>query len=78
MGGFEALSGFVGIAVVVFLVILTIAWTLLPFAMFGLKPLVRELIAETRRTNQLLEGIASSTRTNVALGDGNMRTRADS
>jgi hypothetical protein len=76
MGGTEALSGFVGIAVVVFLVILTIAWTLLPFAMFGLKPLVRELIAETRRTNQLLEGIAS-TRTDVALGEGNIRTRAD-
>lgn len=36
-------------------IILMIAWILLPFAMFGMKPLLRELIAETKRTNALLE-----------------------
>jgi hypothetical protein len=34
---------------------LLIAWILLPFAMFGLKGRIRELIDETRRTNTLLE-----------------------
>lgn len=37
-------------------VVLFIAWTLLPFAMFGIKPLLRELIAETQETNRLLAG----------------------
>lgn len=36
-------------------VVLAIAWILLPFAMFGMKPLLRELIEETKRTNALLE-----------------------
>lgn len=31
-----------------------IAWILLPFAMFGIKPLLRDLIAATRETNRLL------------------------
>ncbi len=31
-----------------------IAWILLPFAMFGLKPLLRELLNETQETNRLL------------------------
>lgn len=31
------------------------ALVLLPFATFGMKPLLRELIAETKRTNALLE-----------------------
>lgn len=34
---------------------LLIAWILLPFAMFGLKGRIRELIDETKRTNALLE-----------------------
>ena len=31
-----------------------IAWILLPFAMFGIKPLLRDLIAATQETNRLL------------------------
>ena len=31
-----------------------IAWILLPFAMFGIKPLLRDLTAATRETNRLL------------------------
>ena len=31
-----------------------IAWILLPFAMFGIKPLLRDLIAAIRDTNRLL------------------------
>lgn len=32
-----------------------VAWVLLPFAMFGIKPLLRELLAETRYIRQLLD-----------------------
>jgi hypothetical protein len=38
--------------------VLTIAWIILPFALIGTKPLLRELIAETKRTNKLLEYVA--------------------
>ncbi len=31
-----------------------IAWLLLPFAMFGMKPLLRELLNEAQETNRLL------------------------
>jgi hypothetical protein len=42
---------FVGL---VFLFILAICWLVLPFALIGTKPLLRELLAETKRTNALL------------------------
>ena len=42
----------IGIA---FLLILAICWIILPFALIGTKPLLRELIRETRRTNELLD-----------------------
>jgi hypothetical protein len=35
--------------------ILAVAWILLPFALFGTKALLKQLIAETQRTNTLLE-----------------------
>lgn len=41
--------------VFVFLLILAIAWILLPFAMFGMKSRLDRLIHETRKTNALLE-----------------------
>jgi hypothetical protein len=31
-----------------------IAWILLPFAMFGIKPLLRDLLREAKETNRLL------------------------
>ncbi len=43
------------VAAVGFGVVLAIAWIVLPFAMFGVKPLLRELIAEVKRTNALLD-----------------------
>lgn len=36
-------------------VILSIAWTIVPFAIIGTKPLLRRLIAEVEVTNALLE-----------------------
>ncbi len=38
----------------IFALILTVLWILVPFAVFGIKPLLRQLIAEQRRTNDLL------------------------
>ncbi len=35
--------------------ILAIAWIALPFAMFGIKPLLQILIREVRETNALLK-----------------------
>jgi uncharacterized membrane protein YciS (DUF1049 family) len=43
------------VAVFVFGIVLSIAWIVLPFAMIGTKPLLRQLIAEIKRTNALLE-----------------------
>jgi hypothetical protein len=36
-------------------VVLAVLWLMLPFALFGTKALLRQLIAETQRTNVLLE-----------------------
>lgn len=36
-------------------IILVMAWIFLPFALIGTKPLLRELLAETKKTNALLE-----------------------
>lgn len=47
------LTGF-GILGIAFFVTVSILWILVPFAVFGIKPLLRELIAEQRRTNELL------------------------
>lgn len=38
----------------IFALILTVLWILVPFAVFGIKPLLRQLLAEQRRTNDLL------------------------
>ena len=38
-----------------FLVVLAILWFLLPFAVFGTKPKLDQLIAETKKTNAELE-----------------------
>lgn len=40
--------------VALLLLVLAIAWIILPFALLGTKPLLRQLIAESRRTNELL------------------------
>ena len=36
---------------------IAISWLLLPFALFGTKPLLRELIREAQHTNKLLEAL---------------------
>ena len=48
MGGVMLVFWLLGVFVV-------IAWILLPFAMFGIKPLLRDLLEATRETNRLLD-----------------------
>ncbi|MEJ8846367.1 hypothetical protein [Variovorax rhizosphaerae] len=38
-----------------FLIVLAILWICMPFAIFGTKPLLRELLAEQKKTNKLLQ-----------------------
>jgi hypothetical protein len=44
---------YAGLAIL--LLVLVICWIILPFAVIGTKPLLRELIAEMKRLNTLLE-----------------------
>lgn len=44
----------------IFGLILTVLWILVPFALFGIKPLLRELVAEQRRANELSARIAAA------------------
>lgn len=47
--------------VVLFLLVLAICWIILPFAVIGTKPLLRELIKEQKRTNELLAAAPAET-----------------
>lgn len=46
-----------------FILALVIAWIILPFALIGTKPLLRELIKQTKETNRLLAGREQGTNT---------------
>lgn len=48
------MAEFTGVLILLVL-LLVICWIVLPFAVIGTKPLLRQLIAETQRTNALLE-----------------------
>ena len=50
-------SGYMGLMLVAFFVvfIILVLWILLPFAVFGIKPLITKLIAEVQKTNELLK-----------------------
>ena len=48
-------SFYLNIVIGVIAFVLVVCWILLPLALIGTKPLLRELIEETRRTNALLE-----------------------
>ena len=52
-----ALGG-VGVALVLLVFVVMLLWICMPFAIFGTKPLLRELLAEQQRTNRLLEEAA--------------------
>ena len=43
------------VAAWIFGVVLLVCWIILPFALIGTKPLLRQLVAELRRNNELLD-----------------------
>lgn len=51
-GGLPAAIFLIG---ALFALVLAVCWIILPFALIGTKPLLRELIAEQKKTNKLLE-----------------------
>ncbi len=51
-------GGILGLIIIVFLVILGILWVLLPFAVFGVKDRLDKLIAQSKKTNALLESLS--------------------
>lgn len=53
------LTGGVGLVIALFFVVLALLWFLLPFAIFGTKDKLAEIIAETKKTNAELARIAA-------------------
>lgn len=49
----ETIFGSVSIFAVLFLAVLCVLWILIPFAIFGIKPLLSAILAELRRANEL-------------------------
>lgn len=49
-----------GLVGTLFMFLLAILWLLVPFAIFGIKPLLRTLIAEQRKTQELLSAFSKS------------------
>lgn len=54
------------LALIVFGIVLAICWLILPFALIGTKPLLRQLLAEQRETNRLLRAIGEDGRARPA------------
>ena len=47
--------------ITIFLLVMAIAWIVLPIALIGTKPLLRELIKESKETNRLLKQNSQTT-----------------
>jgi len=56
MGG-EGLAAF-GVIWALLLFVIAILWILIPFAIFGIKPLLRDMIREQKATQELLKTIS--------------------
>ncbi len=52
------------ILLIIFLLILAILWFILPFAIFGIKPLLNKLLVELKETNQYLSELVEENDTN--------------
>jgi hypothetical protein len=58
----DQVGGTITIALVLIAIAIAVLWVLLPFAVFGLKDLVRQSIAEQRRTTAELHEIKTALR----------------
>lgn len=54
MEGMQAVGGVVMLLLGLLVLLIAILWILMPFAIFGTKDLLRELIREQRKTNEIL------------------------
>lgn len=52
---FPAMMGAFGLLFLLLFFILVLIWIVLPFAVFGIKDLLREIIVEQKKTNELLK-----------------------
>jgi hypothetical protein len=50
----DEIAGGMSLLATLFVILLAVLWILVPFAIFGIKPLLKQLLAEQRRTNELL------------------------
>ncbi|WP_296280294.1 hypothetical protein [Pseudoxanthomonas sp.] len=50
----DVMTGSFGLLIMLFCAAVAILWIVLPFAVFGIKGRLDDLIAEQRRTNELL------------------------
>jgi uncharacterized membrane protein YciS (DUF1049 family) len=65
-GAGELVGPILATLLILFAIALAVAWIVLPFALIGTKRHLRELIAETKRTNTLLEAMSRSRTRNDA------------
>lgn len=54
MEGMQAVGGVVMLILGLLVLIIAVLWILMPFAIFGTKDLLRELILEQKKTNEIL------------------------
>ena len=55
----DGMSAGLMLAGLVFAVVLAVCWLVLPFALIGTKPLLRQLLRQQEQTNTLLRQIAA-------------------
>ncbi len=58
MSGAAGIGMVLSVALFLLGLVVAILWICMPFAIFGTKPLLRELLAEQRKTNQYLAAAA--------------------
>lgn len=59
MDGLQHVGPAVAMVILLLGIALVVCWIILPFAILGTKPLLRQLLAEQRRTNELLVQLKS-------------------
>lgn len=52
-------SAWLFVLLILFCIALAVAWILLPFAIVGTKPILRDMRREIERTNELLQQLSS-------------------
>ena len=56
-----------GVVLALLAIVVGVLWTLLPFAVFGIKALAKSLISEQKRTNELLSQLVTHNKSDSAI-----------